>query len=71
MPLNRRIQQAAINIAYLTILSITLTCGSTHAQGTKSEPSKADERLNLTEIVVTALVLSFGYAVLTRFQEKH
>ena len=53
-----------------TVLSIAMTCGTTHAQEAKTELSKSEREINLTEIVVTALVLSFGYAVLTRFRDK-
>ena len=55
-----------------TLLSLLFICNGANAQKTKQETDPNTSRgIDLTEIVVTALVLGFGYSVLQGFKSKN
>ena len=53
-----------------TGISLILTVNTAQAQQPNPTPNEPNQRVDLTEIVVTALVLSFGYGVLKSFQKR-
>ena len=52
-------------------LSLFLICNSANGQEQKQHQNTSDRGIDLTEIVVTALVLGFGYSVLQSFKGKN
>ena len=60
-----------IRILVPIFLSFVLTCNSSIAQENHNNRSNEQSSgVDLTEIVVTALVLGFGYSVLQSFKSK-